>query len=197
MKILFIDSTKNKNIDINNGVKDIMEVLEDYKHCIDYYIIPGEEPKFSSDFCSSDFLLNQNDDTITTKSYFLSSDFILKQLKKVQKEYVSSIVCFIIDPVKNVKNINLVMKLFKAYGIVPVVVVNDRNINHYIRHELVHAIIEILDRNTSSKLKDTQDEQLRKENLYGVICNRAKEIELENLKRNKKYFNLLPIENKV
>lgn len=198
MKILFIDCTKKKNValdDVNKVLKDLSGI-----NGIDFSInyIECDTP-IKDDFLSAEFFLDKTENQNITIASYLKPEFLTEQLKKVKREDIASLVCFIIDPVKNMNLVNITFTLYNQFGVCPTVCINDKNLRHYIRHETIHAIIALLKRNSkySKFIVDLQDKWQKQEGVYGVINQRAKEIELQNLSNKMVFFSDLPRENKI
>lgn len=201
MRILFIDCTKKtKYLEPTIAkIKDEFKEFEHFEIIHELISVPGDVPA-EKDFLKAEFFLDSKGRPKITVAEYLDPQFISNQLSKIKSTYTAPLVCFIIDPVPNKTLVNITFKNYNKFGVCPIVCVNDANLLHYIRHEAIHGMIELMTRNNPYKAitpNDNQDEKQKEAGVYGVINEKAKEIELENLRSKTILFSYLPQKNVI
>ena len=201
MRILFIDCTK-KTIWLEPTIAKVKDEFKEFEHfeiIHELISVPGDVP-VEKDFLKAEFFLDNKGKQKITIAEYLDPQFISSQLSKIKSTYTAPLVCFIIDPVPGKTLVNITFKNYNKFGVCPIVCVNDANLLHYIRHEAIHGMIELMTRNNPYKAitpNDNQDEKQKEAGVYGIINERAKEIEMENLRSKAIFFSYLPQKNVV
>lgn len=95
------------------------------------------------------------------KLSFLSGQTMMSVIDKTDVKDLAPIIVWIVDPQPQLTMANMCYKLLNKYGIVNCSVVSDDSMEHYIVHELVHAMHEWLLRKGIG-LPDIQDEDIMK-----------------------------------
>lgn len=155
MKILFVKiggkMTDDEKTKIQNSCLDL------YKNYLNYEIATIQSVTTSFDgepvFETTDFPQG--------RLSFLSGRTIMSVIDKVDTKDIAPIIVWVVDPQPQLTMANICYKLLNKYGIVYCSVISDNSMEHYIVHELVHAMHEWLLRKGIG-LPDTQDEDIMK-----------------------------------
>lgn len=174
MKILFIklgkqlsDQEKQK-IDI--AIQDLYTNYLNYevKAIHRAYISISEQPVFET----TDFPQG--------KLSFLSGKTMTSIIDRIDTEKLAPIIVWIVDNQPKLTMANICYKLIRKYGIVNCSVISDNSLEHYIIHEVSHAIHEWLLR-SGVNLPDTQDDDILKAGSPDATKPKHKELIKNNL----------------
>jgi len=136
MKILFVKiggkMTDDEKTKIQNSCLDL------YKNYLNYEMATIQSVTTSFDgepvFETTDFPQG--------RLSFLSGRTIMSVIDKVDTKDIAPIIVWVVDPQPQLTMANICYKLLNKYGIVYCSVISDNSMEHYIVHELVHAMHE-------------------------------------------------------
>lgn len=184
MKVNFLNASSLSNTDLDEYIQETKQMFNEWNVIMNYDIVRIDPPT-DTDFYLTEFSVLGGD-----KFWAINEAYIKDSLLKLDSETVGSICVICIDPSEKA-NCNYCFKHLNHLSIVPCLVVCDSNCSHYMRHEIIHAIHQVIAQN-GKILPDTQDTSLvRAELSYKIMTPEAMAIERQNLQDCMPYLYLL------
>lgn len=174
MMINFINCSSQSQSWLDDKATRAIMMLDKWGTNFQYSIIQGTKPT-DDDFYLTDYSVMGGD-----KLWAVKYDFIKKQLYKIDDKDVGVITLVCVDPTPKT-NCNYCFPDLNFLSLIPCMIVCDDGCEHYMRHEICHAIHAYL-KQQGKDLPDTQDYDLVKAQLsYSISSQEAMEIERKNL----------------
>lgn len=184
MKINFLNASTRSNDWLKAKIELTKKMFNDWNVIMDYDIVRIEPPK------DNDFFKTQHQILGGEKLWMVNEFYVKSSLLKLDTETVGSICVICVDPGPKA-NCNYCFPHLTHLSIVPCLVVLDGNTEHYMRHEIIHAIHQYIAQH-GIRLPDTQDSDLVKAKLsYSIMTPEAMAIEKQNLQDCLPYLYLM------
>lgn len=184
MKINVVNCSSRTNEWLQNKLSLTWSMLYFWGVSFTHNLIKGDKPT-DADFYLTNYSVLGGD-----KLWAVKYDFIKKQLFKLDDKDVGVITLVCVDPSPKT-NCNYCFPDLNFLSLIPCMIVCDENCEHYMRHEIIHAINFYI-KQQGINIDDTQDYDLVKAGLsYSISSPEAMAIEKKNLDDCLPYLHLL------